>query len=244
MQGSMIQTCTLLLAIMAVLALPAAADPGIAVLPQAPGQRLHYHIVRTTQAPGGPQAATLDATLVGRADGGIAIERSGPGGAPNLVVLTAGPGGTLTPASSDAAADGQLTDVLFGLNLAVAATHEGDPAASGTWLATVPTAPGPSAPAAPVVLVPAPLGKSDFDFSGSSEISVIPTPAPIPRRGPAPAPQMTPPAAGILVLVHVDGHANAGSAQRIGVTFTRIVTVANLPFVNASSWTIAIDAGP
>jgi hypothetical protein len=55
---------------------------------------------------------------------------------------------------------------------------------------------------------------------------------------------MTPPAAGILVAVRIDGHVSAGSAQRVGVTFTRSVTVASLPFVNVSSWTIAIDGEP
>jgi hypothetical protein len=231
------------LAFVAASTLPAAADPGIALLPQAPGQRVSYHIVHTVQTPGGPQAATLDAALVGRADGGVAIERTGPTGVPNLVVLKAGPAGALAPSSTDAAADGELADVLFALNVAIAATREGDPAASGTWLATIPTAPGPGASAAPVVLVPATPGRGDFDFAGSTEITEIPAPPIVPRRGPSPPPQLHP-AAGITVLVRVDGHAAAGRAQRVGVTFTRIVTVGNLPFVNGSSWTIAVGAEP
>jgi hypothetical protein len=233
----------LVLALVAGSALPAAADPGIALLPQAPGQRVSYHIVHTVQTPGGPQAVPLDAALVGRAEGGIAIERTGPAGTPNLVVLKAGAAGSLAPVSGDAAADGELADVLFALNLAIAATGEGDPAASGTWLATIATAPGPGAPAAPVVLVPATPNRSDFDFAGSTEITEIPAPPIVPRRGPTPPPQMHP-AAGITVLVRVDGHVSAGRAQRIAVTFTRIVTVGNLPFVNGSSWSITIAGAP
>lgn len=229
----------LVLALVAGSALPSAAETGLAVLPQSAGQRLHYHIVHTVQMPGGPQAVTLDAALVGQADGGVAVERMGPGGVPNLVALKAGPVGALAAATGDVAADGELNDVLFALNLAIAATREGDPAATGTWLATIPTATGNDAPAAPVVLVPVTPGRSDFEFTGSSEITVVPPPPPSPRRGPAPAPQMTP-AAGITVVVRVDGHAVAGRAQRVAVTLTRIVTVANMPFVNGSGWTIAV----
>jgi len=229
----------LVLALVAGSALPAAADPGLALLPQAPGERVSYHIVHTVQTPGGPQSVPLDAALFGRPEGGVAIERTGPAGAPNLVVLKAGPDGSLAPISSDAAADGELADVLFALNVAIAATHEGDPAAAGTWLATIPTAARPDAPAAPVVLVPATPNRSDFDFAGSSEITEIPAPPIVPRRGPTPPPQMHP-AAGITVLVRIDGHASAGHAQRIAVTYTRLVTVGNLPFINTSSWSIAI----
>jgi uncharacterized membrane protein YgcG len=46
--------------------------------------------------------------------------------------------------------------------------------------------------------------------------------------------------AAMQVSVHVEGHADAGRVERIAITQTRSITVANMPFVNVRSWSVTI----
>lgn len=272
--------------IIAASAAPAAAATGLAFLPQTPGQRIAFRVVRSVQTPAGPQTTTSTFSVVHRAGTTLVIERAGPNGAPNLSVLKANPDGTLALADKTTASDGDLIDLLYALNLAVDATREGDPTASGTWLAVVPTAPAPNATTAPVVLVPGAVAKNAFDFSGTVQTSALPA---VPQRrerpslggggfggagGPGggggaggsfpgggggfpgggsrrhcgddtgpPDGDNEPRASGPIALtIHIDGHATNGQASRITITETRVLTLANMPYVNVGSWTIT--AGP
>ncbi len=173
----------LALAFVAVAALPAAADPGIALLPQSVGQRIHYRVVRNTQGTTGPQSTTVVFDLVRRAGTTMVIERADAAGTPNLSVLKTGTDGSLALAEDPrgAAADADLGDVLYGLNLAIAATHGADAAAHGAWVATVPVAPTPGAATAAITLVPANVAGSDFDFSGTGQATAA---APPEQRSP------------------------------------------------------------
>jgi hypothetical protein len=209
----------LALALIAFPALRAAADPGILFLPKTAGQLLHYHLAHTVQTPTGPQTTSTNVDLVRRAGGTVVIERTGPDGTPNLAVLVPAADGSLHPEDARAAAaDGGLTDLLAGLNLAIAATREGDATAGGTWLATIAIAAPPAAASVPVVLVPSVLTGTDFDFSGTGQVTAGTT----------------------SIVVHVEGHAGNARAVRIAITQTRTITVANMPFVNVGSWSIAV----
>jgi hypothetical protein len=45
---------------------------------------------------------------------------------------------------------------------------------------------------------------------------------------------------GMQVGVHVEGHAAAGRVERIAISQTRTITVANVPFANVASWSVTI----
>lgn len=207
------------------LALPATASPGIAFLPPAPGQRLHYHIVHTVQTADGTQTTTTDVTIVRRTGTTLVAERTVAGGTPNLSILKAGTDGALVP-SDDApsgAADAGLNDALAAVNLAIAATREGDPSASLSWNANVPLTAAPRAAVLPALVMPGRLAGTDFDFEGLGQSALT---------------------GGVTATVHITGHASGGRAQRITIVLTRAVTIAGLPYVNAGSWSIVTGETP
>jgi hypothetical protein len=155
---------------------PARAASGLAFLPQTAGQRITYHLVRTTQTLNGPQVTASAVSIVRRAGTTLVIERPAADGTPNLSVLKANPDGSLALADKATASDGDLTDLLYAFNLAIAIVRNGDPAATGTWLAVVPTAATPNAATAQVLLAPAAIVKTAFDFSGNGQGAAAPAP--------------------------------------------------------------------
>jgi hypothetical protein len=254
-------------------ALPAAAGPGLAVLPQTPGQRQTYHVVHIVQTADGPQTTTTDFTIVRRAGTALVIERTGPGGAPNLSVLKAASDGTLALSedAQGAAADGDLTDVLFALNLALVATREGDPSGGGSWDANLPVTATPHGPTAQLLMQPGRLAGSDFDFGGIGQTTLpisqarrspigisggfpggggafpggggVPGGRPRNRDADGDQPPVNPPG-GIAVTLRVDGHAAGGRVQRVAIVQTRVITVGGVPYVNAGSWSIVTADAP
>jgi hypothetical protein len=220
-----------LIAVFAATTLPAAAGPGLPFLPQSPGQRLPYHLTRSVQTADGPQTSATAFTIVRRAGSTYVIERTGPGGPPNLSVLKAAPDGTLALSedAQGAAADADLSDVLFALNLAILATREGDPTGSGAWNADIPIAPGARPTTVSILMQPGRLAGTEFDFGGIGQAAL-----PL-------APAVKPPGP-ITVTVHVDGHAGAGRVQRIAFVQSRVFTVAGAPYVNAGTWSLTADA--
>jgi hypothetical protein len=168
--------CSVLFAFAASTVMPVRAATGLAFLPQTAGQRITYHLVRTTQTVNGPQVTPSTVSIVRRAGTTLVIERPAPDGTPNLSVLKANPDGSLALADKATASDGDLTDLLYAFNVAIAITHGGDPAAAGTWLAVVPTAATPNAMTAQVVLAPAAVVRTAFDFSGDGQGTAAPPP--------------------------------------------------------------------
>ncbi len=160
----------LALAIAVSTALPAAADSGIAFLPQ-PGQRIHYRVVRTTQTLNGPQSTSADFDVVRRTATTLVIERKTVSGAPNLSVLKVAADGSLALAedANGAAADADLADVLYAMNLALTVTRPDGASARNSWQATLPMASTPQAEIADVTLAPANVQGADFDFAGSAQ---------------------------------------------------------------------------
>ena len=205
-------------------ALPAVAGPGLPFLPQTPGQRQAYHIVHIVQTADGAQTATSDVTIVRRAGTALVIERTGTGGVPNLSVLKTANGGTLALSedAQGAAADGDLADVLFALNLAIVATRDGDPSGGASWDANLLLASTPRATTTQLLMQPGRLAGTEFDFGGIGQSSLPMPPAPC----------------GIAVTLRVDGHFAGGRVQRIAFFQTRVITVAGVPYVNAGSWSI------
>jgi hypothetical protein len=162
------------------LAVPAGAATGLTFLPATAGQRFTVHVTHATQTLSGPQSATSTFSIVRREGATFVLQRTGPSGAPDLSVLKAGADGSLALTDPRTAADGDLADLLVALNLGIAATREGDPAGSGTWLAVLPVTPAPRATTAPLVLVPGTVSGSSFDFSGQAQTT---SSAPAPPRG-------------------------------------------------------------
>jgi hypothetical protein len=210
-------------------AFPASAVTGLGLLPQTAGQRMTYRLVRSVQLTNGTQSATTVTFSVMRRAGSTAvIERAGPDGTPNSSLVTLTADGTLVPADTrTTSADGDLAEVLYALNLANAATREGDPTASGTWLGVIQAVPAPRATTAPLVLVPSSITGTSFDFGGSVQSAVT---VEGPARGPGP----------IAQTLHVDGHVTAGRVTRIAITQLRTLMVAGLPYANISSWTLTV----
>ncbi len=169
----------------AALALPASADSTLSLVPVASGIPLHVHLARTVQTATGPQTTTVAFDIVRRSATTLVIERANPDGTPNVSVLKANPDGSLALAEDarGAAADADLPDVLFGVNLAIAATRGGDPAGHAPWTATMPIAPAADAIAAPVTLQPIATGANEVDFTGDGQTPELATS----RRGSASA---------------------------------------------------------
>lgn len=164
---------------------PVAADPEISLLPQTTGQRVHYRIVQTAQTATGPQTSTVAFDLVRRTGGAVVVERSNPDGTPNLSVLKTGADGSLTLAedAGGAAADADISGLLAGIDLAIAATRAGDASAHAPWTATIPVATTPDAESATISLVPANVAGNDFDFSGTGSPAPPTAAARPPRQG-------------------------------------------------------------
>jgi hypothetical protein len=95
--------------------------------------------------------------------------------------LAAAPDGTLSLAEDarGAAADADLAEVLFGVNLAIAATRGADASGHAPWTASIPALSGANPPQAAVTLEPIATGASDVDFTGDGE---TPAMAALPRR--------------------------------------------------------------
>lgn len=224
-------------ALAVVTALPANAATGLALLPQTTGQRSTYRLVHSVQLTNGTQASSaVTFFVVRRAGTTLVIERAGAGGAPNLSILTTTPAGTLVSADpKTTAADADLNDLLYALNLATAATRDGDPSASGTWLGVVPADPAPAPHAtAPLVLVPSNVAGANFDFSGTvrSTLATAPARAKVAPDACGPEP--------IAQTLRVDGHVVAGHVTRVAITQLRTVIVAGSPYANTSSWTLTV----
>lgn len=169
----------LLATVFALCALPALAARGIALVPQDVGARGHYRVVRMTQSLNGPLTATLDFSLIRRNATTMVLERTGPGGAPNDAILAVAPDGTLTlnESGAAAAADADLTDVLTGLNLAIAAAREGDGVGHDPWPATLLLG-SSGAASAQLMLAPTNLVGSSYDFSGGGQALAQAQPSP------------------------------------------------------------------
>jgi hypothetical protein len=165
------QRTLLALAFIALVAQPAAADPGIVLLPQVAAQRLHYRVVRTVQGASGPQATTAAFDVVRRAGNLLVVERTDPNGRPNLSVLKMGSDGslTLTEDTRASAVDADLREVIAGLNVAIAATRGADASAHATWDANISVASGPGAGVAAITFTPTNVAGNDFDFEGTGD---------------------------------------------------------------------------
>src|SRR5471032_2148037 len=169
--------CVVALMLVALLPLPAAAaDPATTLLPPV-GQRVHYRVMRTVQSTSTPQVSATLFDLVRRTDTTIVLERHDASGGPNLSVLKIGPDGllALSEDARGAAADADLTDLLFGLNAALAATHGADAAARTGWTATVPVGPARGAAVALMIVVPTIPAGGEFDFSGTGDAAASTT---------------------------------------------------------------------
>jgi len=158
---------------------PAPADTPVALLPAAPGAAQHYRIVHTTQTAHGPTTTTSAFDIVRRSEKTLVIERPNPDGTPNVSVLTQAHDGSLALAEDPrgAAADADLTDVLYGINLAIAATSGIDATAKTPWNVAIPLAPAAGAPTVAVTVVPLGSAAGDVDFSGSGDGYANPAPA-------------------------------------------------------------------
>jgi hypothetical protein len=255
-------------AIIGVTAVPAfAAPPAPSLLPAAPGARVHIHLVQTLQGTSGPLATAIDFDLVRRGPATLVIERPQPGGAPNVSVLSLGKDGSLALAesASAAAADADVADLLQGLNFALAATRNADPATHGAWAASLPLAP-PGTATAMVSIVPAAATPGGFDFTGDGQTTAAP-PTPAPDRGGGSGGGMRFPGGGggggfgggfggrsrrggggegglggpaQSVSVHVEGHYSGTHLDRVTIAQTRSIVVAGMPFVNTGSWVLTI----
>jgi len=166
------------------LALPAAADTSLALVPPAPGVALHVRLVHTTQTAHGSDTTTNVFTLVRRSATIAVIERANPDGTPNLSVLTVAADGTLTLAEDPrgAAADADVKGFLDGLNLAIAATHGSDATGKAPWTALMPVG---AVGAAPVTFEAVATGVAELDFNGNGDTSA-PPPGPAPSESPGP----------------------------------------------------------
>jgi hypothetical protein len=164
------------------LAVPASADATLTLVPAANGVPLHLRLTRTTQTADGPQTTTNAFDLVRRSPTTLVIERANPDGTPNVSVLTAAPDGTLSLAEDarGAAADADLAEVLFGVNLAIAATRGADASGHTAWTTSIPALSGANPPQAAVTLEPIATGASEVDFTGDGQ---TPAMAALPRRG-------------------------------------------------------------
>jgi hypothetical protein len=172
-----------IMVLFAALALPAAADSPLLLVPAAPGTPVHLRLTRVEQTAHGPVTTTTAFDLIRRSATTLVIERANPDGTPNVSVLTAAADGSLALAEDarGAAADADLPPVIFGLNLAIAATRGADATGHTPWTATIPVAPGANAAAASVTFQPIAGGPTEVDFTGDGDTTVA-SPATPPRR--------------------------------------------------------------
>lgn len=163
------------------------------------------------------------------------------------------------------AADADLTDLLFGLNMALAATHGADLGAfrmgrDGSGRAGARSGHRGNHDDSDE------RHRSEFDFSGVADAGIATPSSPSPpRRGaagrgrssggigfpgggsggfPGGGRSGTRTVAGanggMVTTVHIDGHAGGGHVNNVAITQTRSITVANLPFANVGSWSISV----
>jgi len=269
----MVRKLLVLALLLALLPVPgAAAANGIALLPQTVGGRVHLRVVRSVQGATGPVVSTMAFDVVRRAPSTLVIERQRPDGTPNLSVLTENKDGSLalTEDARGGAADADVSDVLVGLNLALAALHGADVATHETWVATIPVG-AAGGPGASVALISSNIAGGEFDFSGDGEAAAS---APADRRreggssggmggggfpggggGGGGFPGGGYPrggrsrggssggasgGAGTPVNVHVAGHASNGRLAQIVIAQTRSITVGGMPYVNVGSWSVSL----
>jgi uncharacterized membrane protein YgcG len=162
----------------AALALPAAADTPLSIVPAVAGTPVHLKLTRVEQTAHGPVTTTTAFELIPRSATTFVVERPNPDGTPNVSVVTAAADGLLALAEDarGAAADADLPPVLFGLNLAIAATRGADASGHSPWTAPIPVAPGANAPAATVSFQPIASGPTEVDFTGDGDTTPVATP--------------------------------------------------------------------
>jgi hypothetical protein len=240
----------------------------IAVVPQITGARMHVKLVRTTQGTTGPLATTSTFDLVRRGGGAFALERPQPSGAPNVAVLTQKKDGTLA-LSDDARAlnaDQELSAIVDGLNVAIAAMRGADASNHSAWttgvpvpsVAYVPAANPPPVPTANVAFLPANITPGGYDFSGDGQTTGAASPTRDRSqesqagrfgggmRGRGRAPSGDPgssPGGGVpatQIAVHVEGHIAGANLDRITVAETRSIIAGGMPFVNQTTWTMTV----
>jgi len=92
-------------------------------------------------------------------------------------VLTENKDGTLalTEDARGTAADADVSEVLVGLNLALAALHGADVTTHETWVATIPVGTAAGGPAASVALISSNIAGGEFDFSGDGQATASPS---------------------------------------------------------------------
>jgi uncharacterized membrane protein YgcG len=242
-----------------------AASPPSALLPAAPGARVHVHLVQTMQGANGPLATTTDFDLVRRGPSTLVIERPQPGSAPDVTVLSLNRDGSLALAegASAAAADADATGLVQGLNAALAATRNADPATHGAWAATLPLA-GPGTATATVSIVPATVTAGGFDFTGDGQTTAAAASPPSDRGGSGGGMRFPgggggggfggggfgrsrrgggdggPGGPAQTVSMHVEGHYSGLHLDRVTIVQTRSILVGGMPFVNTESWVLTL----
>jgi hypothetical protein len=232
--------------LVALAARPVAADSGISLLPAA-GERTVYRIGRTVPGANGGQSTTAVVTLEREQDASYALVLGDPVPMDTAVVQLAGDGSLVLGAAGNTPADGNLRDVVYALDLALAATANIDQAVHGVWQANIPIAQSSGSATATVALFPANVAGSDFNFSGSGEVISTPAaePSSAPRhagrdaRGDADGP--TGSDEGVLINVHVDGQVIGGRIVRVAIAQSRSsIATANAPAVNIGSWSVTV----
>jgi hypothetical protein len=230
----------------ALAALPVAADSNIGLLP-AIGERIVYRVERTVPGANGAQSAPAVVVLEHQIDGSFTLVLGDPVPLDSAVVQLAGDGSLVLGPTGATTADANLRDVVYGLDLALAATANIDQAVHGVWQGNIPIAQSTGAATATVSLFPANVSGSDFDFSGSGEAISAPTveASSAPRRsgrgargdaeGPAASDE------GELFNIRVDGKVVAGRVVRIAIAQSRSsIATANAPAVTLGSWSVTV----
>jgi hypothetical protein len=222
---------------------PAGAEPTIHFLPSTAGQTVVYRVERTNPGANGAQSVSALVALQRQDDASFTLQLGDPP-LDAAVVRLAGDGSLVLGATGSTTADGNLRDVVYALNLALAVTQNVDQAVHGVWSANVPLARVPVPSTATVALFPADVAGSDFDFSGSGEaISAPPAePSTPPRRGSrgnADAP--TGSDAGQLMNVSVQGRVVGGRVMRVAIAQSQSsIATANAPALTIGSWSVTV----
>ncbi|HZO92663.1 MAG TPA: hypothetical protein VFB22_02760 [Candidatus Baltobacteraceae bacterium] len=247
---------------------PVSADSEVAVLPQASRPAMQIRVARTIQGFSGPEVTTQTYQLVRKSPTALTIQRVDPHSVPTTYVLHVGPDGTVALADAAAAvAEPALGDVVYALDAAIVAMREATGSPHDSWNAYVPISGAKGAPTAGITFVPANVAGAEMDFYGTGQ--AVPgnpaagaSPAPERRRGGGRGgfggggfggggrgrygarggdqSGERAEAAAVATSVQIDGHLSDKRVTRIAITETRTVTVANLPFTNVSSWSIAV----
>jgi hypothetical protein len=229
-------------AYVALAALPVAADSNIGLLP-AIGERIVYRVERTVPGANGAQSAPAVVVLEHQIDGSFTLALGDPVPVDSAVVQLAGDGSLVLGATGATSADANLRDVVYGLDLALAATVNIDQAVHGVWQGNIPIAQSTGAATATVSLFPANVSGSDFDFSGSGEAISAPTveASSAPRRTRGGAGAVAASDEGELFNIRVDGRVVGGRVVRIAIAQSRSsIATANAPAVSLGSWSVTV----